>query len=282
LPCTRALLHRPLLRKLLVVLALTACSGSKDAPPSKHDAASLRMSQDLVDAPSPIDASPTDAISKILGDIELVTRTADRTQIDLTPCTDTKDTRCMRCTLADPRPLDVGFYGELGRGLEMSPRSFWKAAGLERVILCTELAYLDPDLSRPPQATVDFARRELLVSTSMVRADNKGTTQHELYHLFDKLGWDDRAWSALNTKTFKYGSTTPSRGFVRAYSMKNVVEDKATVYEAIIGGRFCLLAEHDTIILAKGKLVRDRIRAAIGDDAEYLDTLAPCLGAKTK
>ena len=238
------------------------------------------MSPDRIDGPSAVDASPLGAIGQILGDIELVSRTPDSAQTDLSPCTETHDTRCMRCTLADPKPLDAGFYGELGRGLEMSPRSFWEAAGLRRVVLCAELAYLDPELTRPPQATVDFTRRELLVSTGMVRADNKGTIQHELYHLFDKLAWDDRAWSALNPKGFKYGTTTPSRGFVRTYGMKNVVEDKATVYESIIGGRFCLLAEQDPSILAKGKLVRQRIRAAIADDAKYLDDLAPCLAER--
>jgi hypothetical protein len=256
-----------------LVVVLVACDAS-----SYGDASAAR---DGVTTRSSNGTSPMTLVAEFAelerlfdaASIDLVVANVEHKVVETSACEVTTEPQCMRCELA---PLTAVLPHELARSLRVAPVSFLKRAGLKRVLLCEKLTYVG-NHGAAPLGSVDYGRGALLVQRVALGQVARGVIQHELYHLFDiELATRDRGWQALNPEGFRYGRESPS-GFARPYGMTNAAEDKATVYEAIITGDLCRLATGDRVLLAKGRLVRQRIRAAIGDDAKFLDELAPCL-----
>jgi hypothetical protein len=214
--------------------------------------------------------SARDRLDRILRETgaELVLASDTEHELKTAACAVTKAPNCVRCKLASAADLAAR---ELAEALEAAPVSFLKIAALKRVAVCAELEYLGDHGDAPP-ATIDLSRGMLLVRHDAV---TRGVVQHEIYHLFDaRVPSKDAPWHALNPRGFRYGQRA-SDGFARAYGMTSIREDKATVYEAVIKRELCTHPE--PIVIAKAKLVRTRIRDVIGDDAAFVDELAPCL-----
>jgi hypothetical protein len=93
---------------------------------------------------------------------------------------------------------------------------------------------------------------------------------------------NDSEWQLFNPIGFEYGGVTresPRRdGFVNAYSMTNVTEDKASVYEFMMARSFelCELARSDETIKIKSRIISRRVFKAVGTDA-FLRMNAPCI-----
>src|SRR5687767_11047647 len=229
---------------LAVVIAITSIVGCEHKPIDRQQRHASRPSAHTVE-PRRTEAPDGRALldhALANADLELVLANADRSVLDTTPCNASrKQTSCMRCTLAPS--LQPPSAGEIARGLELAPPEFLKAAGVKRVVVCSDIRYLEP-LGTAPIATVDMARGDIYLRTIVLNAGLREIVQHEIFHLFDRRGEADREWRGLNTKGFRYGETTVGGlGFISAYGKKNVLEDKATVYEAIMRGNFCDRAE---------------------------------------
>ena len=268
-------------RSELALIALAIACDDKPAP-----SATAAPTTPIETPPSPASPpSPPSPSSLVAGHAELdelleaigaeLEVASDKLAIiETSPCAVTQEQGCMRCELA-PRtavpPLEVV------TALRIAPVSFLEAAGIKRVQICGKLEYLG-DHGAAPIGSVDFARGTLILQTLALKGNARSVIQHEIFHLFDvREPTRDRAWLALNPKGFRYGTPSSAGGFAAPYGMTNVREDKATIYEAIIKKDLCRLAETDRIVLAKGRLVRKRIHAAIGDDVKFVDELAPCL-----
>lgn len=196
------------------------------------------------------------------------------------------DHGCHICMLApdgDGSPLLDGF----ARALRESPRELLAAAGLQRIDLCRTIAQ-ENDATTSDLAiggTIDPQRGGLMLSIENLSLTGEEIFHHELFHLLDRsvpmlrYAPDDPEWEAINPKGFSYGrgqATHP--GFLDAQATKNVREDHAATYQYMMGhsAELCERAAHDPIILAKARLIRDRIRTVLGT-SDYLDRRLPCL-----
>ena len=198
-----------------------------------------------------------------------------------------RDHACHVCTFArddEDSPLLDGF----AHALRESPHALVSAAGLSRISLCSQIVPQDPDAGDTDTAiggTIDPQRGGLMLSTDGLSLTGDEIVHHELFHLFDRhpkmlrFAASDPDWLALNPKDFKYGHGQAAQpGFLNAHAMDNAREDRATVYQYMMGHstELCERAAHDPVLLAKARIVRDRIRDVLGT-SEYLDRRLPCL-----
>lgn len=202
---------------------------------------------------------------------------------------------CYRCVLAvlddgpqdpyGPHPLD-GALRTLADALARYPDSFVHAANIRSLALCGSLADATGVEVRPFAGLADQERRRMLIQIGPDDGAQVGRTlHHELFHLFDfgtSTYVDDPAWERLNPEGFTYqaSATTPVTGFFDEYAQTDLREDKATVFQAIMtnGDELCARGVDDPILLAKARLLRDRIaRALPAGDAAFLRRSARCL-----
>jgi hypothetical protein len=163
--------------------------------------------------------------------------------------------------------------------LRLYPRDFLRQAGLKRMILCSNLSvqllsaggFSD---SRNGDVYIDLHSRRSNLD------DTRATIHHELFHVIDENAlqtlWVDLEWEKLNPPGFQYlephqivdrGSiaTTLSGitpGFLSRYSMNNLLEDKATVFETMMVNPVVLAnrSAKDEIIRGKAELIRLQLR----------------------
>ncbi|MBS1118231.1 MAG: hypothetical protein H6Q90_459 [Deltaproteobacteria bacterium] len=110
---------------------------------------------------------------------------------------------------------------------------------------------------------------------------------HELFHLLDHETLGERAehdpqWQALNPRGFEYRDPSTAqdrpRGFVDGYATTNETEDRASVFEFLLGHptKLCELAQADPVVAAKTAVVWERVARIVGDP--FLHSHAPCVG----
>jgi hypothetical protein len=149
------------------------------------------------------------------------------------------------------------------------PGDLFTLAGLKRVVFCRELS-----LNGQPRAALGDTENGTLYidvrSATYAEAYRRKVIHHELYHLIDAASRDnpgDAEWVALNPKGFSYGSegagtpgdnkashiTHPSPGFVNAFSMSALVEDKAELFANLMVNdlKVRLLLKQDSVLQAK-------------------------------
>ena len=206
--------------------------------------------------------------------------------------------RCYRCTLAslDPIPgeplhrLEVPLR-TLATTLLAYPHSFLRVANIERIALCGKLAsdhLLDDD--QRVAGLAESASRRLMVSVETDHADRStATLHHEIFHLFDHAtvpGGDhdrDPEWERLNPRTFRYDPKAPSgveAGFINDYAKTAIREDKASVFEHLMGypDELCARAVDDPLLMGKVRILLARIEAAVPQGlGEFARRRAPCL-----
>lgn len=162
---------------------------------------------------------------------------------------------------------------------------------LEHVALCRTLR-VDGD-ERPPAGVAIADQHRLLISVEHF-VNDAGLYQdfsigqivhHEVFHLFDHATSvavdDDHEWVATNPRGFVYadpaasGTARPT-GFINQYATTNAREDRATVFEYLLGQptRLCEIADVDRIVAAKAKVVWKRVAKVVG--AKLLRQHAPC------
>ena len=215
-------------------------------------------------------------------------------------------------------PLEVPLR-TLATTLLAYPHSFLRAAHIERIALCVKLvdaAALAPSPAAPaptlaatpapsaaPAPGIEPTEHvaglaEVLAHRLMVNLDHRdlahpdATLHHEIFHLFDQATsptgdhHHDAEWERINPRTFRYADATTASiqaGFVNDYAKTNPAEDKASVFEYVMGypTEFCARGVDDPLLLAKARLLLSRIDAAVPPGmGEFATRKVPCLARR--
>ena len=229
--------------------------------------------------------------------------------------------KCYQCTLAvfasDPRgplqPREVPLR-TLATTLLAYPHSFLRAARIERIALCGKLedavaagplapampgaaTGATPEPADPPAEHVaglaeSLARRLMVNLDLRDLAHADATLHHEIFHLFDHATsprgdhHHDAEWESINPRTFRYGDAASlpiQAGFVNDYAKTNPAEDKASVFEYLMGypDEFCARGADDPLLFAKARLLLSRIAAALPPGmGEFATRRASCLARR--
>ncbi len=198
---------------------------------------------------------------------------------------------CIRCTLAKAETLAVG-AGLLAEAMSVYPDSFLRAAGLDKLTLCTLLLTDGEGVDRKAAGTVDHDDGRLLLDVGVPDGFIEYAFHHEIYHLFDRATSsleDELEWERLNREDFRYvdsGANVPHElepGFISDYAKTNAHEDRAEMFRYVVASAdyLCAEAADDPILLAKGRSIRARVERAIpAEDARRMID-APCLDTPT-
>lgn len=195
---------------------------------------------------------------------------------------------CYRCAFAIFEP-DAALPNEaalrtLAQTLVKYPHSFLRAAQIRKIALCRKLT------GEPPVAGLaDPMEHRLMVSLEPNSGRPEATLHHEIFHLFDRAstpGGDstnDLAWEGLNPRSFRYRSEPSSAlepGFINDYAKTAVAEDKASVFEYMMGypDELCARAVDDPILMAKARLLLARIEETVAPGGSaFVTDRVPCL-----
>jgi hypothetical protein len=146
------------------------------------------------------------------------------------------------------------------REFSIYPKDFVKRSGLKRIVLCSDLR----NGSRICGGLARYDPPTMYLNVSLPMAESSHTIHHEFFHLVDfaddgVIG-QDMSWSLFNPGDFRYGSQLGSgadvdipQGFLTAYSLVDIAEDKAEVFaNLIVNGSFVAKrAEHDPYLWSK-------------------------------
>lgn len=211
---------------------------------------------------------------------------------------------CVRCevaTRANTAGTDPDLVDAISIAFGAYPPVLIRAAKLEHVALCRTIRIVGED-DLPPAGVAITAQHRLLISVeafgpgspSYANFNLRQVVHHEVFHLFDEATDPvafqsiDRAWHALNPRDFVYRDelvTTGARpdGFVNSYATTNEHEDRASVFEFLLGqpDALCAIAHQDPVVAQKAAVVWKRVAKVTGD--AVLRQHAPCvdwIGAK--
>lgn len=198
---------------------------------------------------------------------------------------DSGERRCVRCEVAsaaNTMGVDLGLIDGVAIAFALYPPAMFRTARVEHVALCRAIRFdgAAPDEQSPAGVAIP-AEHRVLISVEQF-ADGaplyrdfsiEQVVHHEMFHLFDHATsgehvYDDRAWNALNPPGFVYrdpaGDARP-RGFVNRYATTNELEDRASVFELLLGqpDRLCEFAHGDPVIAAKTAAVWRRVAKVV-------------------
>jgi hypothetical protein len=206
--------------------------------------------------------------------------------------------RCVRCDIArrdNTGGVDPTLIDAVAIAFAAYPPSLVAATKLEHVALCRTIRFEGEPDERAPAGVAIVAERRLLISVehfvdgaSLHEDFTIGqVVHHEVFHLFDTATAGpgvraDREWDAINPPGFVYRDPAVSEprrpaGFINTYATTNAREDRATVFEYLLGQptRLCEIAGVDPAVAAKTRLVWKRVAAVVG--AKLLRQHAPCV-----
>jgi hypothetical protein len=159
------------------------------------------------------------------------------------------------------------------------PQSLVRLSQLKRVVLCKELSFAGQRRNAIP----DFEHDTLYLDASRgsyYTPYMRKVMHHEFFHIIDwrddgKL-YQDEVWSALNAKSFKYGSgginaqdkdfssilTNKFPGFLNYYSTTGVEEDKAELFANLIVDPAYVESriKQDEVLSAKVRMLLDLLK----------------------
>lgn len=153
--------------------------------------------------------------------------------------------------------------------LSLYPKSFIQKSNLQSITLVEE-AYVITDLYNQYRAAIpEYYLKDTLYYS--VRERNLkyilNVIHHELFHFIDfkfNKTFEDKNWSLLNTKDFKYGKgghterefktldKNKIKGFLNFYSTTAVEEDKAEIFSELLSNFNNVIDNEDSIIVNKG------------------------------
>ncbi len=206
---------------------------------------------------------------------------------------------CVRCELAT-RSNTAGIDPDLVDGVSIAfgayPPVMIQTAQLAHVALCRTIRIIGDDDAHPPAGIAIIEQHRLLISIEQFVEGAPAykdfsvqqVVHHEVFHLFDAATAPDvfrtvdKAWHAMNPRGFEYHDPaihTDSRpiGFVNHYATTNEQEDRASVFEFLLGQPtvLCDIAHADPAVAAKATTVWKRVAKVTGD--KLLRQHAPCV-----
>lgn len=203
--------------------------------------------------------------------------------------------RCVRCDVAtrdNTGGVDPSLIDGVALAFAMYPPSLLEATQLQHVALCRSIR-IEGSNERAPAGVAISDQHRLMISVEYFvdgapASEEFSISQvvhHEVFHLFDRAtsaASGDREWAALNPRGFEYRNPAVSErtrpaGFVNTYATTNELEDRATVFEYLLGQptRLCEIAREDPVVAAKTATVWRRVAKVAGD--KVLKLHAPCV-----
>ncbi|MEO8706495.1 MAG: hypothetical protein ABI867_41100 [Kofleriaceae bacterium] len=209
------------------------------------------------------------------------------------------DRYCLRCEVAtreDTRGIDPEMIDGVAIAFARYPTSVLAAGKLEHVALCRSIRYDDKRDGAPAGVAISSEHRLLISIEGFVDRPHdvydyftiEQVVHHELFHLIDRETFgataeSDTEWLALNPSGFEYrdpaeSSSERRRGFVNTYATTSQVEDRASVFEYLMGQpeKLCTIAEADPVVAAKTAVIWKRMATIVGE--ELLQRHAACVG----
>ncbi|MBL0217127.1 MAG: hypothetical protein IPQ07_25040 [Myxococcales bacterium] len=211
---------------------------------------------------------------------------------------DSLKNRCVRCevaTRANTGGVDPELIDGVAIAFALYPPALLAATKLEHVALCRTIRIQGEPDERAPAGVAILDQHRVLISVEQFVEGAplyqdftiEQVVHHEVFHLFDhatsgERAYDDREWHALNPAGFEYRDPAVRdeqrpAGFVNTYGTTNELEDRATVFEYLLGQptRLCEIAHLDPAVAAKTTTVWKRIARVTGD--KLLRQHAPCV-----
>ncbi|MDB4961903.1 MAG: hypothetical protein JWP01_1902 [Myxococcales bacterium] len=206
--------------------------------------------------------------------------------------------RCVRCEVASRENtggVDPTLIDGVAIAFGLYPPALIKASGLAHVALCRTIRIQGEPDERAPAGIAISGQHRLLISVehfvdgATISEDFtiEQVVHHEVFHLFDHAtsgtsAGTDRAWAALNPRGFEYKDPAAAEGarptgFVNPYATTNEREDRASVFEYLLGQptKLCEIAKVDPAVAAKTTAVWKRVAKVVGD--KLLRQHAPCV-----
>lgn len=153
------------------------------------------------------------------------------------------------------------------------PKSFIKKSKLKNVIFVDRIQFTTPFFSQYRAGCPETNQTESLVLSTKERnfLYIRIVIHHELFHYIDwvdDFSYEDEGWEELNVPGFKYGKggeyerewiklDPDAKGFINHYSTSALEEDRAEIYQYLIGCPDEALNNKDEIVQKKVKRIRD-------------------------
>ncbi len=173
------------------------------------------------------------------------------------------------------------------------PKSFVKKTKLKSIILVHDIKFYNhfshKDKPQSRAGCPETSQAEALILSTAERnfAYMRIVIHHELFHYLDWADdndYSDPEWNKLNVKGFKYGKggeferewiqlDKQIHGFINHYSMSALEEDRAEIYQYLIGCPDEALNHKDEIVKRKAKRIRQVISEFDEEGVGNIDNL---------
>lgn len=165
------------------------------------------------------------------------------------------------------------------------PKKFIQKANIRRITFVHDIEFTTNSYTQSRTGCPDYKNTKSIVYA--IHETNfaymRIVLHHEFFHYVDYAddqSYDDDGWEKLNQKGFKYGKGGDSErewikleknvtGFINHYSTTDMAEDRAEIYQYLIGCPDEALNNKDTIVRKKAKRIQSFInnfdKDGIGD-----------------
>ena len=153
------------------------------------------------------------------------------------------------------------------------PKQFIQRANLKRLTFVHDIEFTTNSYTQPRTGCPDYkTTKSIIFATHETNfAYMRIVLHHEFFHYIDYAddqSYDDDGWEKLNQKGFKYGKGGDSerewikldkniKGFINHYSTTDLAEDRAEIYQYLIGCPDEALNNKDIIVRKKAKRIQN-------------------------
>ena len=155
------------------------------------------------------------------------------------------------------------------------PKKFIEKAKIKAITLVHDIEFTTNEYTQPRTGCPDCQNtKSIIFATHETNfAYIRIVLHHEFFHYIDYVddeSYDDDEWEDLNQKGFKYGKGGDSerewvklekgvKGFINHYSTTDLAEDRAEIYQYLIGCPDEALNNKDEIVSKKAKRIQNFI-----------------------
>ena len=155
------------------------------------------------------------------------------------------------------------------------PKKFIEKANIKRITFVHDIEFTTNSYTQSRTGCPDYKNtKSLIFATHETNfAYMRIVLHHEFFHYVDYAddqSYDDDGWEKLNQKGFKYGNGGDSerewvklekdiKGFINHYSTTDMAEDRAEIYQYLIGCPDEALNNKDIIVRKKAKRIQNFI-----------------------
>ena len=181
----------------------------------------------------------------------------------------------IKCNKSNKKNLNSKF-SLISKNLQIYDKEFLKKINLRFIVLCENLYISEINTAGIP----DYKNRTLILDINFNKKYFERVIHHEIFHMIHdsyKEIFDEKFWSKLNDKTFKYSECSTcsdrlgldlydeTKGFLTEYSKSIASEDMAEIYSFLITDKINIKmkAKKDPILFNKILYIESNINSII-------------------